>query len=159
VAEFSAYGELLGRRGEGGVYRCEGDGEQWVAVDRGSDPLPADERAAWCAERPPEQAAKELLDAGIPAAPMAPAFTALDDPQLRARRFFEPVRHPLAGEQEYPTWPIRFSAGPDRYWDAPAPLLGEHNEAVLGDELGLDADELARLREQHVIGDTPIAGG
>ncbi len=158
VAEYSAYGKLLGRRGEGGVYRCEGEGEQWVAVDLGSDVLPPDERAGWCAERPPEQAAKELLDAGIPAAPMVPAFTALDDPQLRARGFFEPVEHPLVGEQEYPGWPMRFSAGPDRYWRAPAPLLGQHTEEVLR-ELGVDGGELARLREQHVIGDAPIMGG
>jgi crotonobetainyl-CoA:carnitine CoA-transferase CaiB-like acyl-CoA transferase len=38
-------------------------------------------------------------------------------------------------------------------------LLGQHTEAVLGDELGLDADELDRLREQHVIGDVPLMGG
>jgi crotonobetainyl-CoA:carnitine CoA-transferase CaiB-like acyl-CoA transferase len=159
VAEYSAYGELLGRRGEGGVYRCEGEGEQWVAVHLGSDVLPPEERAAWCAERPAEQAAKELLEEGIPAAPMVPAFTALDDPQLRARGFFEPVEHPLVGEQEYPGWPMRFSAGPDRYWREPAPLLGQHNEVVLGGELGVEGDELARLRERHVIGDAPLTGG
>jgi crotonobetainyl-CoA:carnitine CoA-transferase CaiB-like acyl-CoA transferase len=158
VAEYSAYGELLGRRGEGGVYRCEGEGEQWVAVDLASDPLAPEERAAWCAERSPEQAAKELLDAGIPAAAMVAAYTALDDPQLRARRYFEPVVHPLVGEHEYPTWPTRFSAGPDPYWRGPAPLLGQHNEEVLGDELGVSEDELARLRDRHVIGDAPVGG-
>ena len=159
VAEYSAYGELLGSRGEHGVYRCEGEGEQWVAVDLASDPLPAEERAAWCAERPPEQAAKELLDAGIPAAAMVPAFMTLDDPQLRARDYFERVENALVGEQEYPGWPMRFSGGPDRYWHDPAPTLGQHNDIVLGEELGLDDDELARLREQHVIGDAPLMGG
>ena len=159
VAEYSAYGELLGRRGEHGVYRCEGEGEQWIALDLTSDPLPAEERAAWCAERPPEQAAKELLDAGIPAAAMVPAFMTLDDPQLRARGYFERVENVLVGEQEYPGWPTRFSAGPDRYWHEPAPTLGQHNDIVLGEDLGLGEDELARLREQHVIGDAPIMGG
>ncbi len=159
VAEYSAYGELLGRRGEQGVYRCEGEGEQWVAVHLGSDPLPPEERAAWCAQRPADQAAKELLDARIPAAAMVPAFMALDDPQLRARRYFEPVAHSLVGEHEYPGWPVRFSAGPDRYWRAPAPLLGQHNDEVLRGELGVGDDEMARLREQHVIGDAPVAGG
>jgi crotonobetainyl-CoA:carnitine CoA-transferase CaiB-like acyl-CoA transferase len=159
VAEYSAYGELLGRRGERGVYRCEGEGEQWVAVHLASDPLPTEERATWCAQRPPDQAAKELLDAGIPAAAMVPAFMVLDDPQLRARRYFEPVTHPLVGEHEYPGWPMRFSGGPDRYWRDPAPLLGQHNDEVLRGELGVGDDELARLRQQHVIGDAPVAGG
>jgi crotonobetainyl-CoA:carnitine CoA-transferase CaiB-like acyl-CoA transferase len=158
VAEYSAYGELLGRRGEQGVYRCEGEGEQWVAVHVASDPLPPEERAGWCAERPPEQATKELLDSSIPAAAMVPAFMTLDDPQLRARGYFEPVVHPLVGEHEYPGWPMRFSAGPNRYWHGPAPLLGQHNDEVLGGELGVSEDELARLRERHVIGDAPIAG-
>jgi crotonobetainyl-CoA:carnitine CoA-transferase CaiB-like acyl-CoA transferase len=159
VAEHSAYGELLGRRGEHGVYRCEGEGEQWVAVHLASDPLPPGERSAWCARRPPEQAAKELIDAGIPAAAMVPAFMTLDDPQLRARRYFEPIEHPLVGEHEFPGWPMRFSAGPDRYWHDPAPLLGQHNQEVLGGELGVGDDELARLRDRHVIGDAPVAGG
>jgi crotonobetainyl-CoA:carnitine CoA-transferase CaiB-like acyl-CoA transferase len=159
VAEYTAYGELLGRRGEHGVYRCEGEGEQWVALHSPSDPLPAQARAAWCAERPPEQAAKELLDAGIPAAAMVPAFMTLDDPQLRARGYFEPVAHPLVGDHEYPSWPMRFSGGPDRYWRDPAPMLGQHNDVVLGDELGAGAHELTRLRERHVIGDAPVAGG
>ncbi|HEY3096928.1 MAG TPA: CoA transferase [Acidimicrobiia bacterium] len=159
VAEYSAYGELLERRGERGVYRCEGEGEQWVAVHLASDPLPTEERGKWCAQRPPDQAAKELLDAGIPAAAMVPAFMALDDPQLRARRYFEPVTHPLVGEHEYPGWPMRFSGGPDRYWRDPAPLLGQHNDEVLRGELGVGDDELARLREQRVIGDAPVAGG
>jgi crotonobetainyl-CoA:carnitine CoA-transferase CaiB-like acyl-CoA transferase len=159
VAEYSAYGKLLDRRGEQGVYRCEGEGEQWVAVHEASDPLDPAARAAWCAERPAEQAAKELLDAGIPAAAMVPAFATLDDPQLRARGFFEPVVHPLVGKQEYPGWPVRFSAGPDRYWHEPAPLLGQHTEAVLRDELGVSDDELARLRDRRIIGDAPLAGG
>jgi crotonobetainyl-CoA:carnitine CoA-transferase CaiB-like acyl-CoA transferase len=54
---------------------------------------------------------------------------------------------------------VRFSAGPDRYWHEPAPLLGQHTEAVLRDELGVSDDELARLRDRRIIGDAPLAGG
>ena len=37
----------------------------------------------------------------------------------------------------------------------PAPKLGEHNREVLQGMLGLSDEELARLEEQKVIGDTP----
>jgi crotonobetainyl-CoA:carnitine CoA-transferase CaiB-like acyl-CoA transferase len=80
----------------------------------------------------------------------------LDDPQMRARNFFEPLDHPVVGRHDYPTWPVRFSAGPTRYWHTAAPTLGQHNEAVLRDELGLTDDELARLADEHVIGTRPL---
>jgi crotonobetainyl-CoA:carnitine CoA-transferase CaiB-like acyl-CoA transferase len=159
VIRWSAHGELLGRRGEHGVYRCEGEDEQWVAVDLGADPITIDERAAWCSERSPEQAAKELLAVGISAAPVVPAFATLDDPQLRARGFFQPIEHPDVGEQEYPGWPMRFSSpGPSGWWTGPAPTLGQHTEDVLRAELGVSDEELTRLRAEHVIGTDPIAG-
>ena len=41
----------------------------------------------------------------------------------------------------------RVSEGPI----APAPRLGEHTEALLREELGLDDDELANLRAREVI--------
>ncbi len=75
---------------------------------------------------------------------------------MRARGFFEPLANPMVGDQYYPTWPVRLSAGPEQIWSAPAPTLGQHNVDVLGGELGLDADELARLEAEHVIGTTPV---
>jgi crotonobetainyl-CoA:carnitine CoA-transferase CaiB-like acyl-CoA transferase len=155
VIRYAIDGELLGRRGEGGVYRCTGD-DEWVAIDRSRDPMAPAERAEWCATRDADDAASELRAAGVPAAAMVPAWMTLDDPQLRARNFFEPLVHPVVGRHEYPTWPMRFSAGPNRFWHSPAPTLGQHNEAVLRDELGLSDEELARLTAEHVIGDRPL---
>jgi crotonobetainyl-CoA:carnitine CoA-transferase CaiB-like acyl-CoA transferase len=147
-------GTVLDRRGEGGVYRCDGE-DSWIAVDRTRDPLSPAERAEWCASRKAEVAAAELLAEAVPAAAMVPAHAVLDDPQLEARGFFEPVHHPLVGVQHYPTWPIRMSGGPLRYWKGPAPTLGQHTEEVLRNELGCGDEELARLRESHVIGTVP----
>ncbi len=89
---------------------------------------------------------------------MVPGHATLDDPQMRARGFFEPIEHRHVGRQEYPSWPMRLSAGPRRYWTGPAPTLGEHTEQVLREELGVSDDELARLRDAHVIGTTPHFG-
>ena len=156
VIRYSIDGTLLDRHGTPGVYRCKGD-DAWVAVAVDRDPLPAAEREAWCATRTPEAAVEALAASGIPAAAMVPAFMTLDDPQLRAREFFEPVEHPHVGTHEYPTWPMRFSAGPERYWRGPAPTLGQHTDDVLR-ELGVTAAEIERLRADAVIGTTPTFG-
>src|SRR5262245_5987030 len=157
VIRYAADGTLLGRRGAGGVYRCAGD-DAWVAIDQARDPIAGDERAEWCAARTPADAARDALKDGIPAAPMVPGFAALDDPQMSARGFFETVTHVHVGAQQFPTWPVRMSAGPARYWTGPAPTLGEHTADVLRDELGFDDDDLVRLADQHVIGTAPWAG-
>jgi crotonobetainyl-CoA:carnitine CoA-transferase CaiB-like acyl-CoA transferase len=154
VIQYAIDGTLSDRRGAGGVYRCAGD-DAWVAIDRARDPMSSDERGAWCAARSPEDAARDALASGVPAAAMVPGYATLDDPQMRARGFFEAVDNPLVGEQYYPTWPVRLSEGPARVWTGPAPTLGQHTAEVLG-ELGMDAAELARLEAEHVIGTTPV---
>ena len=154
VIEYSAHGRLLGRRGAHGVYRCAGD-DAWIALDDTRDPLDVEARTAWCAEREPARAVEELEGDGIAAATLVPAFTALDDPQLRARGFFQTIDHEIVGPQDYPGFPLRLSSGPQQWWSGPAPRLGEHTEAVLRRELGLSDDELAHLRAEHVIGDRP----
>jgi crotonobetainyl-CoA:carnitine CoA-transferase CaiB-like acyl-CoA transferase len=35
---------------------------------------------------------------------------------------------------------------------SPAPTLGQHNDEVLRDVLGLDADEIAALWESEIVG-------
>jgi crotonobetainyl-CoA:carnitine CoA-transferase CaiB-like acyl-CoA transferase len=155
VIRFSEYGELVGRRGEGGVYRCAGD-DEWVALDLAADPEPRDARAHWCATLTKEDAAAQLRARGIAAWPVVPGHLTLDDPQLRARGFFEPLDHALVGRHDYPTFPMRLSAGPHTWWRGPAPTLGQHTDEVLR-ELGLSDADLAALRYQHVIGDTPLA--
>ena len=116
VIRYAIDGSLLGRRGAGGVYACAGD-DAWVAIDRERDPMPPAERAQWCAARTADDAARDALAAGVPAAAMVAGYATLDDPQLRARGFFERVDNPLVGEQWYPTWPIRLSGGPARVLD------------------------------------------
>ena len=137
VIEYSANGHVPGRRGSGGVYACDGK-EHWVAVDRASDAMSPDERATWCAERSPDAAVKELVNAGIPAAAMVPAFQTLDDPQLRARGFFQAIEHPLVGEHEYPGWPMQVSwIESGDWWPGPAPMVGQHTQHVLASLVGL----------------------
>jgi crotonobetainyl-CoA:carnitine CoA-transferase CaiB-like acyl-CoA transferase len=114
-----------------------------------------EERAAWCSLRRADDAARDALAAGVAAAAMVPGYSTLDDPQMRARGFFQAVDNPLVGEQHYPTWPVRLSGGPAEIWTGPAPTLGQHTVEVL-QELGVDDDELRRLEAEHVIGTVPV---
>ena len=50
---------------------------------------------------------------------------------------------------------MRFSALGDRLHRSPPPTLGQHNDEILGGELGLSEAELDALREQKIIGDWP----
>ena len=101
VIRYAIDGTLLDRRGTGGVYRTAGD-DAWVSVDLASDPMPAEERAAWCATAHGSRRGRRAPWVRHSAAAMVPAFATLDDPQLRARGFFEPLEHPVVGRQRVP---------------------------------------------------------
>ncbi len=110
--------------------------------------------AAWSAGRDAVDAETSLLVAGVPAAWVRPSHRAHLHPQLPARRFLQPMHHPVTGDSGYPSFPMQFSAfGPHLYRRRP-PLLGEHNDEIL-DELGVSAVERERLREAKVIGERP----
>ncbi len=104
---------------------------------------------AWAAQ----QDAKELYRSGGAArAPIAFVHTIgdlLESEQLRARGYFQEVDHPAVGRLTYPGPPFRM--GGVEWRAGRAPLLGEHNEAVFCDELGLSRRELSRLRAAGVV--------
>ncbi len=62
---------------------------------------------------------------------------------------FVTVDHPVRGEFTMPGWPVKMS---DSHVPVvTSPLLGQHNEAVFGELLGLAPDQVAELREEKVI--------
>jgi crotonobetainyl-CoA:carnitine CoA-transferase CaiB-like acyl-CoA transferase len=71
-------------------------------------------------------------------------------PHLEARDFFEEVDHPVIGRIRVPfrMWGMSDSAATYR---TPAPLLGQHNDEVYREELGLDAARLKTLQANGVI--------
>ena len=48
-----------------------------------------------------------------------------------------------------PAWPVQMSGNEVKV--EPAPLLGQHNEDVLGDWLGLSDDEIAKLKVEGAV--------
>src|SRR5262249_9260828 len=109
----------------------------------------------WCSQRGADEIVSLLWDAGVPVAKVMQPHRQADLPQLVARGFFEPVEHPVTGTIRHSTLPMRFSAGPPRLHRRHAPLLGEHNEEILG-ELGIPPDEIAALAADGTIGQAPV---
>jgi crotonobetainyl-CoA:carnitine CoA-transferase CaiB-like acyl-CoA transferase len=71
-------------------------------------------------------------------------------PHLDARGFFHEVDHPVIGRIKVPFRLWSMSDSPAAY-RRPAPLLGQHNAEIYGEELGLDADRVASLAAAGVI--------
>ncbi|MEX1253496.1 MAG: CoA transferase [Dehalococcoidia bacterium] len=95
-----------------------------------------DERiAAWTRARTALDATAALQSAGVPAGPSSSSADSLAQPQFQARGFFMEPEHPEVGRCRVPNMPWRLRANPDPPC-APPPLLGEHNEELLGGLLG-----------------------
>lgn len=86
----------------------------------------------------------------IRAAAVANGRDAVMDPQLNARRHWVYLDHPEVGYTLYDDTPIRMSETPPCF-TSPAPLLGEHTEAVLKGVLGMSNDEYRRLAESGLF--------
>ncbi|MCU1379463.1 MAG: CoA transferase, partial [Acidimicrobiales bacterium] len=110
--------------------------------------------SAWLSGQAMEAAVEHLASFGVPAAPTLDARRLNHLPQLAARGWFEPMDHPVAGRVLYESLPMTFSAMPRPLYRRPAPTLGQHNTEVLT-ELGLDADAIAALEADKVIGTKP----
>jgi crotonobetainyl-CoA:carnitine CoA-transferase CaiB-like acyl-CoA transferase len=61
---------------------------------------------------------------------------------------------PWAGRVPLPQLPVRPAAGGWLARRRP-PTLGEHNDEVLGGELGVSAERLAALAAERVVGTVP----
>ncbi len=101
----------------------------------------------------------ELRSVGVPVAQVVRPEDVATNPQLRARGFFETLRHPAAGKVAYPGFGARSAnrvARKAKLHAGPPPLLGQHNREVLGGLLGLSDAELAELERTQVIGTRPL---
>jgi crotonobetainyl-CoA:carnitine CoA-transferase CaiB-like acyl-CoA transferase len=105
------------------------------------------------ADRDRQACVDGLVAAGVPAAAVVDPRTLALHPQLVARRFHDPVEHPVVGRQATMSAPFRY-ASVDHWLTRAAPTLGQHNAEVLG-ELGYTETEIAALEAKGVIGTRP----
>ena len=95
-----------------------------------------------------------LADAGIPVARVRTLPEAMEDDHYRNRGTLKPMRR-YGSDEPVPRnmiagFPVVFSGGPLPHVEGAAPL-GQHNDEVYKQVLGLDAAALADLKEKGVI--------
>lgn len=162
-----------------GFYQCEGE-DAWVSIGVRDDaewealakilrtdgievpaaPCLADRQRlaeeidgaiiVWAITRSPWQVVDELQAIGVPAYPVQSAPRLLWDDHLAERNFFPRVHHPIAGPGPLPGVTFRIAGDGARVRSA-APLLGQHNEYVFLELLGLNPDEYMAAIDDRLI--------
>lgn len=86
----------------------------------------------------------------IPCAPVNRFSQALADPQVRHRNMVVEIAHPNGKTTQAPGNPVKLSrTNGDSY--SPAPLLGQHTEAVLKELLGWTDERIGELRARGIV--------
>ncbi|MCP4757200.1 MAG: CoA transferase [Proteobacteria bacterium] len=162
-----------------GVYQCEGN-DRWIAVTVFSDDewknfrqaignpewtgdskfaSLADRKAnedeldrlvgEWTADKKPEEAEALLQENGVAAHVVQNAEDMYNDPQMKHYGHFRELENPDIGTIQSEIPPLKFSKSKDVHFRAP--LLGEHNQQVLSEFLGLSDDEISDLYVEGII--------
>ena len=87
---------------------------------------------------------------GVPAAPVQTVDKVIGDPQVAARDMVAEVDHPVAGHTKIPGVPVKMSRTQGRV-RRPAPTLGQHNEEILTQVLGLSKAQVDELRSKGAL--------
>lgn len=91
-----------------------------------------------------------LEQAGVPCGPINNLAEVFADAQVQARGLRIDMPNSLGGSTPQVASPLRLSATPVEYRNAP-PLLGEHTDTVLQRLLQLSAEQIAGLRHKAVL--------
>ncbi|KUI47705.1 acyl-CoA transferase [Mycobacterium sp. GA-1199] len=134
-----------------GVYPCAGD-DEWCVVSLRSEndhaalkSITGGDTVEWTRARDKTTVARTLQDAGIAAAPMNRAVDVPDDPQVRFRKLYSDMVHPLFDA------PMLTETGPASYTTIPparlrpAPMPGEQTRRICRQILDISAEETDRL--------------
>ena len=105
---------------------------------------------AWTRSRSKSDAMTALAEAGVCASQVYETHDLFTDPHLLARDFVQTVQHAEHGDVRLLRWPAQMSKS--KVEMKAAPLLGEHTDEVLGQDLGLSRADIDALRTTGAIG-------
>jgi len=112
----------------------------------------------WTSSRDAQELENTLQAAGVPAQVVEKCSDLFADPQLKSRNYFVPLRHPEMGVRAYENAACYRLSKTPRNIARPSPCLGEHNEYVYKNLLGLTDDQISDYMAEGAI-TTPGAEG
>ncbi len=143
-----------------GAFPCadeDGVDDRWVAIACWDDDeltrlhgIAGDDIPGWTRARTRAEVAMTLQAVGIEAVPVHDFGDLHQDPQLAHRGHFEPLHHPVIGDSLYERNGFRLAAF-DGGYDRAGPTLGQDNDWVLGDVLGLSKPQIEALRDTGAL--------
>lgn len=152
---------VIGANGDGIFKRfCEAIGHsEWASDPRYATHLARADRqteldgmiAGWTRKHTVAEVDALMVKAGVPAGRINRPSHILADPHVKARDAIHWEDHPTFGRVPMQNVVPKLSLTPGKV-RLPAPdIIGQHNEEVLGGLLGMEAAELADLKERGVI--------
>jgi glutaryl-CoA transferase len=103
-----------------------------------------------CQQKTTKTWIRTLAKVGVPSGPINNLAEVFEEPQVRHRKLRFDLAHGLGGKVPQVRNPVFFARNSLEY-ALPPPLLGEHTEAVLSDELGLTSAEILSLKADGTI--------
>jgi len=103
----------------------------------------------WTRQHTKHEVMRIMGEAGVPCAATLDTMEVYNDPHLNERGFVKTMVHPDKGEVKLLGFAPRMSE--NEFAMNPPPTLGEHTDSVLAEELGLDSERIATLRDAEAI--------
>ena len=104
----------------------------------------------WTRKKTPYEVMEILQKEGVAAAPCADTEDRFSNPHFSERQNIVNIEHPVTGVDFVPNVVCNLSETPGEI-RRPAPMLGEHNEYVFGELLGLSKEKIESYIEEKII--------
>jgi len=104
----------------------------------------------WTLQHEPQEVMRRMQEAGVAAGVVQNIAQVANDPHLQARGFMVEIQHPEMGRTLHAGLPMKHSATPGQV-RSHAPLIGEHNNYVFQQLLGMSREEIQHLEAIGVL--------
>ena len=104
----------------------------------------------WLSSHTKNELDQIFYEGGLPFSPVKDFADVLNDSHLLARGFFVRAEQPGMEPFDVPGTPYHLKQEPQGAW-RPAPTLGEHNDEVFGEHMGISERDRVALQQAGVI--------